>query len=344
MYKDIFCKGIDNLKAVGNAKQISFKSSLKIFFFYFYLCIIASKRTIGPNVFIKNGFAEKNRKEKIDGEYELLFVRRFSNSFKSLNSLVSLPSLLSRSERFAVILKSLFTSPLGLRFLGRWVEFNLLVKVFERCEIKIVYSHGHYDEFVYWLSRLCQLKNARFIIHQHGIIFDSITIPNKIYCNELFVFNKQSENAFRNRVISNDDCIYTIKGLISTVKFEQLQKKSDTKYIGIIDQNNEAWDKKTLESVEKIPGCVGVIMLHPLNKTIQEEVFSDNLIKTRKKFDNLDVIVAMNSTLILDYIAHGFDAPILCTDIEAVNGIFSEYNLLYADENKLVEILEGILK
>lgn len=342
--KEIFLKGIENLSAIGRKEQLGITTSIKILVFYIILCILAEYQNSGKKLFFINGIPEVKRKDPTDGTYNRIYVRKFSLKFKDLVNWTSLPSLLTRQKRFGAVIYALFHQPKGGHNLGRWIEFTLLAKIFQTYSLDKVASFGHYDEFTYWLTSLCEEKGVHYTMYQHGITMDSIQVPNKIYSNKVHIYNQYSENVFKTKIIGFSECEYIVDGFKTNIHFSQIRKESGKKYIGIIDQTFPDWIKQVTAAVSEIEDCVAVIMLHPLTKVgYFKEDENKKIVETREKYDNLDCIISDFSTLVLDYLSMGYDAPIVCTSKDAVEGLYKEYSLQYIDKSHLKERLSVII-
>ncbi len=341
-HKAVFLKGIENLKIIGKPEQLSLKASVKFFAFYCYLCFISKKRNISSNVFIINGYPEAKRNDPTEKRFKRVYLRKFSNNYKELKDFTSLPSLLEKKDRIKVLFRAFTSLPHGGHFLGRWFEFLLLTEVFKRGKIKRLCSFGHYDELSFWLTELCKYYKIYYVMYQHGIVLSDIHIPNKLFCNEIHLYNYFSKSVFENSVIKNKNCVYKIDGFVSNISFKKLEKDDKKKYIGIVDQTFPSWLNNVTNIVTKISGCVAVVLLHPLtDNNVYEN--RDNIIVTRDKYDNLDAIISDFSTLILDYISIGYTKKIICTNESVCENVFAEYGLRYISEEKLYEELPKFL-
>lgn len=341
--REIFFEGIDNLHVIGKPEQFGKKNSAQMMMFYFLLCLLSRRQVLGKRLFLINGMAEKGRKRP-NAEHERIYARRFSSKIADLIKETSIVTPLSRIERFVVIIKAMLNAPRDRRLLGRWIEFNLLKATMQSVEISEVASFGHYDELTYWLSELCRISNISYKMYQHGIVKKSISIPNKVYCQEIHVYNNYSKEVFREKIIRNSDCIYSIDGFETSIVFRCLEKEQGKKYIGIIDQTFPEWLEFVASSVLEISGYVAVIMLHPLNNEFIYRKKKNDVIITKEKYENLDCIISDYSTLILDYIFSGYNKPIICTNKEAIDTIFKEYDLLYVKKEDLKYNLRQIVE
>lgn len=341
--KNIFLKGIANLRAIGKTEQFSLKSSIKIFLFYVYICAVAKPQKIDGNIFFINGCSEAKRDSPTGEKYNRIYIRKFSSNTNILSKMPSLVALISIKDRITTILKSLISTPKGGHYLGRWLEYQLLSVMLEKHNIKKVSSFGHYDEFTYWLTEICKERSIYYTMYQHGIVMDSITVPNKINCDEIHVYNKYSEKIFRNRIIKKSTCKYIVDGFKSNINFKKISKEKGMNYIGIVDQTFPEWLNFVVRSILEINNFIPVVMLHPLS---QENILGrgNNIIETRDKYDNLDCIISDFSTLILDYVSIGYSGPIVCTNKGACEGIFGEYNLHYISKEDLKAKIPRLLR
>ena len=339
--KVTFLKGIENLKAVGDEKQFSFSSSLKIFLFYLYLSLLAKKNSSSSEVFFINGQVEAKKDNPSKQYTQRIYARKFTNTISELKNEVSIVSIIPRGKRLKTIVKAITNRPGGRYSLGRWLEFLLIKEAFIHSDFRTVSSFGHYDEFTFWITEFCRQKSIHYSMYQHGIVLEKIVVPNRIYCNEMHVFDKYSELVFRN-IISNEDCAYRIEGFKSGIIFKQIDREVGRKYIGIVDQTFPEWTSYVTACVSKLGDYTAVVMLHPLSK---DNIIknSENIIVTRDKYINLDCVISDFSTLVLDFIYSGFQGKIVCTQKEACESIFGEYDVEYLDLKEISEKLPLII-
>ncbi|WP_027209439.1 hypothetical protein [Butyrivibrio hungatei] len=341
--KEIFLNGIDNLKAIGFEKQLSFMTSMKMFLFYICLCVVSKKQSVNSEVFFINGYFEAKKNNPATENFQRIHVRKFTDSIKDLREKVSIVSTIPVGKRFWIILSSVMSTPRGGHNLGRWLEYRLLREAFGGNRFNAVCSFGHYDEFTYWLTELCAEHKASYSMYQHGVVTEKIIIPNKIYCDEVHLYNKFSETVFRDVIVKNDSCRYYIDGFKTNIEFKHMEKQEGKKYVGIVDQTFPDWLTDITECILGLEGYVAVVMLHPLSAGNMFEG-KESIIETRDKYDNLDCIIVDFSTLVLDYISIGYDGPIICTSREACEGLFGEYGLKYVDKEKLQKFLPNVIK
>ena len=152
-------------------------------------------------------------------------------------------------------------------------------------------------------------------MQQHGIISQTQSVPYKIHCDCLYVFDQNEKRKFLNNVIKNTNC-KVIEKYEHTVKFENSKKKSLT--IGIIEQPVEE-AMQIIRIVMNICGNYDIyIMLHPRSNI---EIYRSlkkcsNIHFIEEKEWNLDLVISTPSTLAYDYIRAGFVNPIIFVDIK----------------------------
>lgn len=338
---DIFIKGIENLHCIRPDEKFGVKESIKIFLFYLFLIIVAKYKKVSEKVFIINGQMEAKKKRVTDGSYEKVYARRFSSLFVDYRNCMTIVSPVRRTGRVSAMMRAIFFNRYGIVCLGRFFEYNLL-KEFIKCSgIKEAVSFGHYDEFTLWLAELCYMRKTKYTMYQHGVILDRINVPNKFHCDEIHVYNSYSEEVFRNRIVINDDCQYYDGAFVSNLVFENLDRKEGRTYIGIIDQTFANWLHYVVPKVMEIENCIAVLLLHPLTTDgkpygMEEK---ENLIITRNKYFNLDIILTESSTMVLDYVYGGYNGRIISTDLTMKDGFFRDLDLTYIEENSLKDSL-----
>ena len=285
-----FLKGIENLKATGSKKQLCIVTSAKIFLFYIYLCCFSKYRYASSDIFFVKGLSEAKKNNPADN-CQKIYLRRFSNRPSELREKTSVVSLLTIRERFRIILHAIFSVPKGGNYLGRWLEFQILYEVFSKYNFKKICSFGHYDEFTFWLSELCESKDVQHIMYQHGVVMKSIKIPNKIYCNVIHVYNKYSKMVFEKEIVKNINCMFYVDGFKTDIMFKNLSRNNMKKYVGVVDQTFPEWLNYVTDAISSIDGIVSVVMLHPLTGSTSLETM-DNIVVTREKYFNIDCLIS----------------------------------------------------
>lgn len=342
---DIFIRGIENLYYIRPDEKFGIIESLKIFFFYFFLIIISKPRCLPKKVFIINGMMEAKKKDVTGGSYERVYARRFSSSLRDYRNALTIISTIGRKKRFLIMIGSVLSNHYGILNLGRWLEYNLLKEFIRSSNVSEAASFGHYDEFTVWLAELCYKKKIKYTMYQHGVVLDRITVPNKLYCDEVHVYNDYSSEVFENRIIRNKECKYYEGAFVSNVVFEEINKKLGKKYVGIIDQMFQDWSLDVIHKVMEIEDCIAVLLLHPLNQDERpyglEE--SENLIITHRKYHNLDCVLTESSTMVLDYVYSGYHGKIVSTDITMREGFFRDFDITYIDSGAVKMAIETIL-
>ena len=152
------------------------------------------------------------------------------------------------------------------------------------------------------------------MLYQHGIVLPTIKIPYKINYSKVYVFDRYSQQIFRDCYVSNTKCEYKIYDFKPSFDFQVIaNKKQDIFYIGIAEQSNPKWVESILDEIEKEftdVKYVCYIMLHP-NSNYQ--YVRKNVFTTREKYINIDVLITDFSTLPLDYYRQNKDVKIIFT-------------------------------
>lgn len=343
-----FLNGMENLRAVGKKKQLSLLNSARILGFYVYLSLLGfhsnSADLYKRNVFFVNGPLEERRSKNVRTE-DKIFVRAFSRKKQELRGQITLPSLIPMVERIYLLLYSIITVPRGGNYLGRWFEYQLLVRVIMKYSFESISSYGHYDEFTYWLSALSRLKGTKYNMYQHGVVTKMTIIPHKVHCDELHVFDKYSKAIFMENIINNKKCRVFMEHYEPFVGFKKLAKKRGIKYIGVVDQNNTEWTREVVSEICKANNSVAVIMPHPLRDAkdyIVNNYEKSRVMINRAKFYNLDCLIFDNSTLFFDYLSFGFKGVFACTSKEAWEGQYKDFDVKFIPVHSIMNYLDNV--
>ncbi len=211
-----------------------------------------------------------------------------------------------------------------------WQEFCFIAAFLNRVKPPCVYARGHFDECAVWLGRLCNLLGLEYRVYQHGVVSRKTVVPSRYPCTEFFVFDNYSADVFRANYISNQECVFTVYPFPPSVEFSTLERKKGYRYIGIVEQKDPEWVRRVCVYFDaKDDKSIYVIMKHPLSdgKYMEDE----KTVVTTVKYGNLDCLVTMNSTLILDYYRSGYQGEVYVTDPDALE-MFSGYpNVRYLE-------------
>ncbi|MBQ1317186.1 MAG: hypothetical protein IIY46_06870 [Lachnospiraceae bacterium] len=204
-----------------------------------------------------------------------------------------------------------------------WQEFCFIAAFLNRVKPPCVYARGHFDECAVWLGKLCDLLGLEYRVYQHGVVSRKDVVPDRYPCTEFFVFDNYSADVFRANYISNPECVFTVYPFPPSVAFSTLERKTGYRYIGIVEQMNPDWVRQACAYFErKGEKAVYVIMKHPLSAAKYTE--DEETLVTTVKYGNLDCLVTVNSTLLLDYYRNGYQGEVYVTDPDALE-MFSGY-------------------
>lgn len=286
------------------------KNGLKIFAYNIVLCLINRYRPIlKKDIFVVNGKAHK-KFANLSG-YKTIFYsiteKKLCN-YIHLDTHVSNVKYIERVYAFFEALKCKSTMPFGYRF--DFVLWKYFLK--SMTGEKIVYS-GHYDRLSTQISLLADSFGIKYCMKQHGLIKSGVYVPCKLKVSQATVFDRNELEKFRQNVILNDDCNYLIE-YKSSVPFCHTDKEYFR--VGMVEQPL----KQTIEILQVAnkyfaPNCV-TVMMHPLSNTdyIEHEINGMNISYSKEKEMNYDVILALSSTLVYDYLRNGFEKPIILFD------------------------------
>ncbi len=272
--------------------------------------------------------------------FEDIYYGDTQKNLKDLLYQKTLFSYFTRKERLMIFVNAILIFFKNRSIKGPvvyWIDFLFWNEFLNVSNAKILLSNGHYDRLTTSLSYLCKSKKILFHMRQHGIILANGMIPNKIFCDKLYVFDERNKLCFKNSIIRNMDCEYIIE-YKNNVRFSTFNKKG--RLVGIIE--NPCFEmKKIINCVINYYGSdtMILIMLHPLSKERDYKEFKrKNVEFISQKIWNIDLLISATSTLAYDYIRNGFTKKILFVDL---NGLFPEYkntfgNLVYLND------LEGL--
>lgn len=338
---EIYQNAIDNNCYFEN--KISIAKRIKMFMYYFTIIVVNMHHVKRyDNIHIINGKMEL--KYASNKKYNNIYYGYITGNISKLKSINTHMSFCTRKRRISIFLlaiKNYFILKISDGCLIYWVDFVFWNYFISMYRPQIVLSNGHFDRLTTILSGLCNYYKIKFYMQQHGIISQTQSVPYKIHCDCLYVFDQNEKRKFLNNVIKNTNC-KVIEKYEHTVKFENSKKKSLT--IGIIEQPVEE-AMQIIRIVMNICGNYDIyIMLHPRSNI---EIYRSlkkcsNIHFIEEKEWNLDLVISTPSTLAYDYIRAGFVNPIIFVDINRKLPEFkNEYpNLYYLDNiEKLGEII-----
>jgi len=341
------------VNTIWTEKKISIKKKWLVFLFnVFEITFRKYEADNYSSVHIVGGKAELRTRNFL-GTEDLYYGLTF-NSFGEFHNQKSHISFIKRWDRLLVFSKAVFSYHMVKReggCLAYWLDFCLWNEYLMTQRPETLVSNGHYDRLTTALSELCRLYSIDFQMKQHGLLTEQYIPPHKIYCNKVYAYDETQADIFRRIIVSNIECDYEM-WYDSGIRFTN--KEFPRYSIGIIECRSdvilEIYD--ILANVDKYgeTGTDVYVMLHPLNN---EEDYAElvrgckaNVVFTRDKYMDYDVIVATPSTLTYDYIRAGYDKKIILADFgNRLQGTFDAYhNVLYVDttaklEKEMIEVL-----
>ena len=327
------CKeGAENIAAVfPGYEKIRAHRDRMIFGYYVLLSFLNRRRKLSGDVTVISGKVQRSNPVSASLPQHVYRGQWFS-SIREIRDGITLLTPFSFRERIALRCAAFRLYRKAKGTAGgyvQWQEFCFLAAFLNRVGPGTVNGRGHYDECATWLGGLKKLLGYRYCIYQHGVVWRKVTIPHRIPCTELFVFNRYSAGIFRELYIANEDCVYTVYPFPPSCQFETLTRKEGYRYIGVIEQLDAGWVRKVRERFPADEKTVFIIMKHPLSK---EEYESDErTCVTTVKYAEPDCLITVNSTLVLDYFRNGYKGQVFVTDQSAVE-MFAEYpSVYYAD-------------
>lgn len=254
----------------------------------------------------------------------------------------TLYSIYNRWERIAILfnaVKIYKKNKIKIGDFSSWFEYVVLEYFMHDAAFNEIIARGHYDEYATWIGLLAEEKLFKYSIFQHGVEVDDVKVRSKIFCNNLFAFDKYSIEIFKKNIIKNESCNYFLHDFPPSVLFESIVRTSDLFYIGIAEQCNKDWINRILKILSGVQGICIILMLHPLSREKYKK--DSRIIMTDKKILNIDLLITENSTLTLDYYRKRKDIRIIYTSVDSYN-TFSEYPFILCETEK--EIITLIMK
>ena len=339
---DIYLRGKENKRTVASSVADTKSRGIKMLLYYFVTLIVSPYIKISDTVFYVNGSYKKFRDiGEIEGCQNIYRGYKYS-TIREISSIPTFFSSMKRRQRFRVVHQALASyrkyKKRGV-ILSTWLEFNVLSEFMKTSHIKLILIRGHYDDVTTWIGDLSKLYGIRVVMYQHGVVSERITIPYKIRCDKINVFDNYSKNIFKNQYVDNEDCQYCIYPFKPSCLMQD--KQYSTKYaIGIAEQCNFDWVNRIILLIRSMHlDCTIFVMPHP-NSHYKES--GDNIIVTSDKVKNMDVLITENSTLALDYYRANNKQEIIYTDDFEE---YKDYPFHYCDtDEKLIKALSDALE
>lgn len=216
-----------------------------------------------------------------------------------------------------------------IRDMCYWLDFIFIYTFIIKNKISKINICGHYDRYATWISYICKRQNVNFNISQHGAL-SNYKLPNKIYCDNFYLFNYIEEKVVKEYLIINDSCNFIIKGFKTNLKFINIDKNKKIVYIGIASQPK--FTDKTIDIVRYISKEFGErvrVIVYPhfredLNKYKDIENMANLQVYIEQKHKNIDILLTYYSTIIYDYMSVGFEGKYICMPPEKTYMSFFE--------------------
>lgn len=339
-----FIKGIENRHAFGKG-AFSKKRTVKMLLYYILIAIFSpyDKRRYNKAFFVA-GKSHRNWDFQVDTQ--ITVYRGFC--YRSVSELWKLYTVLSPYRRFErlVILTNMVSVYLknkkDIVYLSAWLEYTAFNLFFKKLKLTDFTARNHFDEFATWFGIFAQQYGFKLHMYQHGVVYDSIVLPHKIYCDEFYAFDNYSIRAFRNNYHGNPDCKYTVYPFPASISFDEVEQDAGVLHIGIAEQHNPQWAEKVIAIASSVPDSRTFVMLHPLSDcNYGGEGVS---LEKSRKIRNLDVLITDSSTLAIDYYREMPDIKVLFTSA-LIKNCFADYPFVFVEDlDRLKEYLLAMKK
>lgn len=330
----IYKSALENEVYVG-VKPNKIKQFKMILYYFSIIFLNRYREEKAKCVHIANG-----KMEVKFGDEELFNNVYYGFTFRNFKDIINMNTIVSfckKYQRISILKRATIEYISKRKIIGGnwiyWIDFMFWDNYIREYGMETVYSNGHFDRVTTIISLLCESYSITFYMRQHGLIHYLQCIPNKIFCNKLYAFDKNEIVKFRRNIIKNDNCEYKER-YVNKIKFynEHLIRKT----IGIIEQPVKEEEDVINVVINSDTEKDILVMLHPLSNAERYKKFkgiSNVHFLVNRKVWNVDLLVATPSTLVYDYLHSGFKTLVLFVDIY---GIMPEYrnqydNVIYID-------------
>ena len=216
------------------------------------------------------------------------------------------------------IITFLLTIPHSVRqrnYDSSWLTFRILDRLIAHSSIKSINIAGHYDAYTTWIALLAKRYGKELTISQHGVCA-GVELPHRIPVNRILSFSQAEAEMFKRFLLNPEKTIFEIKGFKSSVHFERGGFSRRT--IAIASQPGYESLVKELSAIiiQKVSSSHLIIYPHPLDSYRNVDylkVDGFDIQVTRKRYNDIDILIIFNSTLAYDYIAcPDFRGQIVC--------------------------------
>lgn len=250
---------------------------------------------------------------------------KLNSSFFQMQRNVSVLSSLSLKRRLSVSLNAIRFYKRNKKDLKGYLHFVLeyysIYNFLKEKQVTAIVSPCMYDRYCTYLSYLGHAYGVKLIGIQDGAAID-IKVPCKIYCTQMYCFDKFEGDIIR-RFILNDDCEYIYVGFSSVLEWEDIDRNG--KYV-IAVASQDWYTRKTLALLKCfLKECDSkkyTIVVFPHYRERAEQYdelkseFPELIIKTGKRYRNVDLLVTFYSTIVFDFWSVNPDLNVKCLKIE----------------------------
>lgn len=322
-----FFAGIENSEYY-NKKHNTKKSLFCYIMYYFWLVmfiILSKKKPFNHReiAFIYANIHERMLKDIGLNNNKNVYIGLTLKTLKDIKiktNVLNSFSIIFRIKMVNDALKLYFKEGLPLKYLAFWIDFYLIYCFIDTIKPNKIIISGHFDRYATWISYLSNYRKTSFSIVQNGAI-EKVELPNKIYCNFFYVFNKDEKKMIEKYIVKNKECKYIFKGFKSNIKFSFFNKKKRNGIlIGIASQ--DLYTSKTIELIEfflqlKINNDVFLIIYpHPredykiFTKIMKKH--KNIYVSKKTKHINIDILITFFSTIVYDYLEVNKNTKIIC--------------------------------
>lgn len=307
-------------KAYENDKKVRGASNgFKVLIYSIFICFVNNYHieSSKKEVYVINGKAERRYIERQSAEP--LFYGLFANNISEFRNSLMHVSYIKKSKRMRIILKGLFSNSYGYPK-GYILDYLLWKEFFMSYTAEKIGGSGHYDRLTTQIAFLSETFKKKYYMKQHGLIGNNMDIPNKIPVYSLVAYDEHEADKFREEVVSNFDCKYSINYL-NTVEF--MFSEYGNMHIGIIDTPIKEMGDIITAVVENLGDVECTVMQHPLSTLKKKSFVSQRIdfVESKQKEFNYDILVSGPSTLVYDYIMAGYERPILIYVLDSDSGL-----------------------
>ena len=201
------------------------------------------------------------------------------------------------------------------------LEYYSIYKFLIDHPINKIVTPGMYDRYCTFISYIGHSLHIKLIGVQDGAAIN-INVPKKIYCNEMYAFDKYEAEIIRG-FIRNENCKFIYTGFSSIINWD-MYPKTEKRIIAIASQ--DWFTSRTINLIDELMSIIDkkkfLVIVFP---HYRESLDDYNDLKKRhpylivepiKRYKNIDLLITFYSTIVYDFWSVNERLDVVCLRIQ----------------------------